>query len=129
MERQRILIIDAQPAIAHGLAVLARGLGYEVQVAYGAEEALTRLRTSRPDLITLDLQLPHKSAWDVLRILRADRAFDQMPIVVSSDSETESSRQQAMEAGAQDYFNRNEAFEKFGEIVRQQLALLRAEVD
>lgn len=66
----RALVVDDRYDVAMGLAMLLRQLGYIVQVAYQAHEALQKGAALRPDVIFLDIGLPDLSGYDVCKEMR-----------------------------------------------------------
>ena len=78
---KKILVVEDEPVLRR---VIVRNLvahGAEVLEAETVAEAIERL-DDRPDLILLDINLPDRSGWDVLRHLRT--AGDQVPTVIVS---------------------------------------------
>ncbi|MCS6860090.1 MAG: response regulator, partial [Abditibacteriales bacterium] len=69
---QKILIVEDEKLLVESLTFNLRKAGYEVVVAYDGAEALTKARREYPDLIILDLMLPHVAGIDVCRILRRE---------------------------------------------------------
>jgi len=67
-----ILIVDDNPTNLKLARVLLTSEGYTVRVASEAEEALAVLRTFRPRLILMDLQLPGMDGLELTRRLKAD---------------------------------------------------------
>ena len=55
---KKILVIDDNRVVLTAMSFMLRGSGYEVQLAESGADALTSLRTDRPDLILLDLDFP-----------------------------------------------------------------------
>jgi CheY-like chemotaxis protein len=80
--------------------------GYEVVCAEDGECALTMAREHKPDLILLDMILPKISGPEVLARLKKDAATADIPVVVLS-SLTEKNRQKVVEAGAEDYVEKD----------------------
>ena len=58
--------------------------GFRVAEAHDGEEAVAKARTLRPCLITLDIMLPKKDGWEVLRVLKDDVATREIPVVIVS---------------------------------------------
>ncbi len=80
---RRILIVEDEEPLRR---IIARNLtrrGYPVQEAETAEEAISLLRAGQVDLILLDICLPDRSGWDVLRGMR-ERGASVPTIVVSA---------------------------------------------
>jgi DNA-binding response OmpR family regulator len=80
---QRVIIVEDDVTLRR---IIARNLtrrGVAVIETGSAEEAITATRLDRPDLLLLDVNLPRRSGWDVLRELRS-RSIDVPTIVISA---------------------------------------------
>ncbi len=100
---QRILIVDDDPKIVRLLRASLEQAGYRVFVAYDGETALHTLRRERPDLVVLDLMLPDRDGWDVTRVMRADAALADTPIIMLTARVEHHDRIVGLELGADDY--------------------------
>jgi two-component system cell cycle response regulator DivK len=76
---------------------------YRLQEAMDGEAALGMVRTERPDLILMDVQLPKMSGLDVTRALRDDPVTANVPIIVVTSFALSGDDQRAMAAGASAY--------------------------
>ncbi len=74
--------------------------GFEVEVANDGETGLELLKSFRPDAILLDLILPKLPGVDVIKQVRAQAEFKQMPLVIFSNTYLTSIVQEAWKAGA-----------------------------
>ena len=77
-----ILVVDDERDIAEIVSELLQGEGYRTTVAYDGQEALAALREHRPDAVVLDIKMPVMDGLEVIHRMRADPAFQDMPIVV-----------------------------------------------
>jgi CheY-like chemotaxis protein len=102
----KILLVDDSKAILHEHERVLHKAGYEVVCAEDGELALKLAREQKPDLILLDMILPKISGPEVLARLKLDAATADIPVVVLS-SLTEKNRQKLIEAGAEDYVEKN----------------------
>jgi CheY-like chemotaxis protein len=102
----KILLVDDSKPILHENERVLHKAGYEVVCAEDGESALIRARESQPDLILLDMILPRISGPEVLARLKKDARTANIPVVVLS-SLTEKNRQKLIEAGAEDYVEKN----------------------
>ena len=76
-----ILIVEDNPDQLHILAEMLRTAGYQVATSMGAEPALRRAKTLKPDLILTDLAMPNVSGVQLIDQLRADSETKSIPIV------------------------------------------------
>lgn len=99
--KKRILVVEDDPHIRLGLCDALDTEGYEVAECADGAQVLPLLRQRRPDLIVLDLMLPHKSGYDLCREIRA--AKDRVPILILSAKGQEIDKVVGLELGADDY--------------------------
>jgi CheY-like chemotaxis protein len=102
----RILLVEDSLPIRRANESALRKAGYEVICAEDGESALKQAQQGNPDLILLDMILPKMSGPEVLQRLRTDPQTAGIPVVVLS-SLTEKNRQKLIEAGAEDYIEKN----------------------
>ena len=97
----KILIVDDDPDIRMAIGSVLRSRGYGVVEASDGEEALARLRGEKPDLMLLDLMLPKKDGFAVVKELSdSQEDCSDIPIlVVSSIREEASHRRYELEVG------------------------------
>jgi PAS domain S-box-containing protein len=79
-----VLVIEDEPGAQELLASYLEPLGIRTESASTADEGIRKARDLRPDAITLDLLMPGKSGWRVLRDLRALAETSEIPIFVVS---------------------------------------------
>jgi len=80
---ERVLLVEDEPVLRRVVARNLRGRGIGVVEAETAAEAVEVARADPPDLMLLDINLPDRTGWDVLRALRS-QAMDVPTIVVSA---------------------------------------------
>jgi two-component system alkaline phosphatase synthesis response regulator PhoP len=103
VDRKRILVVDDEIYIVHILEFTLTMEGYEVLTAADGEEALRRLEQDRPDLVVLDIMMPKVDGYEVLRRIRADEEFHQLPVILLSAKGRPLDRETGLEIGADDY--------------------------
>jgi CheY-like chemotaxis protein/tetratricopeptide (TPR) repeat protein len=97
----RVLCVDADRSYCEILARTFRAEGYDVHTAHDGESALQKLRTVRPDLVTLEVLLPKRDGFSVLEALRAEPASQATPVLLLTGcSPTPAYRQRAQQLGA-----------------------------
>jgi DNA-binding response OmpR family regulator len=97
----RILVVEDTPAYAEALERTLALEGHRVLLATRAQEALARARAEPPDLVVLDLGLPDKDGYHVLRELRARGA--EYPVLILSGRSLEADKVEGFRLGADDY--------------------------
>lgn len=80
--KKTILIIDDEPDTLTYFSNLLQDDGFETRVAENIEEAMKKIRESRPDLITLDISMPEASGVRCYRDLRGNEEWKTIPIVM-----------------------------------------------
>lgn len=102
----KILLVDDSKTMLHENQRVLKEAGYEVVCAEDGLSALKLARELMPDVILLDMILPKMSGPDVLRALKADAKTADIPVIVLS-SLTEKNRDKLVEAGAEEYVEKN----------------------
>jgi CheY-like chemotaxis protein len=77
--------------------------GYRAATAANGEEALQKAFSLRPDVIVMDLWMPHLDGWESIRRLKASPATAEIPILVLTGDAYAQARQEAVDAGCQAY--------------------------
>ncbi|MGI8998848.1 MAG: response regulator transcription factor [Candidatus Limnocylindria bacterium] len=95
-----ILVVDDEPKITQLVRDYLERAGFAVVTAGDGREALMRARTEHPDLVVLDLGLPHLDGLDVTRQLRRDA---DLPIIMLTARDDETDKLVGLELGADDY--------------------------
>lgn len=115
----RILIVEDDPRISTPLEKGLRINGFKTAIVRDGYAALQIARSADFDLLLLNLGLPGKDGWDVLRELR-DRG-EQMPIIILTARDSVADRVKGLTAGANDYVIKPFSFQEL--LARVQLRL------
>ncbi|WP_324719832.1 hybrid sensor histidine kinase/response regulator [Salinimicrobium sp. HB62] len=83
-EKISVLIVDDEPAQLGLLKELIRNAGMSYRTAQNGKEALKKIRTSRPDLVLTDIQMPKMNGFELLKKIRKDPALKELPVVALS---------------------------------------------
>ncbi|HUJ31409.1 MAG TPA: response regulator, partial [Candidatus Acidoferrum sp.] len=100
MTSAKILVVDDEPQIRRVLRTTLTSQGYAANEAKSGDEALELIRTERPDLILLDVNMPGRSGLETCREIRSG---SDIPIIMLTVRNTERDKVQALDAGADDY--------------------------
>jgi two-component system response regulator MtrA len=98
--RGRVLVVDDDPALAEMLGIVLRTEGFDPAFVADGDRALAAFRTTKPDLVLLDLMLPGTDGIDVCRQIRAESGT---PIVMLTARGDTVDVVLGLEVGADDY--------------------------
>ncbi|MBU6157387.1 MAG: response regulator transcription factor [Bacteroidetes bacterium] len=104
--KKKILIADDEQDILEILEYNLQAEGYVVIKAKDGLEALELARKNQPDLIILDVMMPHKNGMEVCQILRSQPEFFDTLILMLTALSDESNHVKGLEYGADDYINK-----------------------
>ncbi|MGH7768945.1 MAG: response regulator [Candidatus Binatia bacterium] len=82
MEKKTVMIVDDSRTIAWILRETLESLGYRVRCAYNGEDALELIDTQRPDLVILDVMLPHMDGLEVLTRIKGSPETYSIPVIM-----------------------------------------------
>jgi DNA-binding response OmpR family regulator len=100
----KILIVDDDEAITINMAPFLERTGFRVDVASNGEECLEKINQFKPDIIVMDVLMPHLNGREVLRRLR--QAGNWLPVLLLTQVGNATERAMALEEGADDYLNK-----------------------
>lgn len=100
MKAATILVVDDEPQIRRVMRTTLTAEGYAVIEARDGAEALEKLRSERPDLVLLDMNMP---VMDGLQTCREIRSGSEVPIIMLTVRSAEKDKVRALDAGADDY--------------------------
>jgi putative two-component system response regulator len=103
---RRVLVVDDDPAIALVLGQLLEHEGYRIARASDGREALARAAEFRPDLVLLDLDMPHLGGYEVCRRLKQDPSTQLLPILILTGQSSSEARLRAWDLGADDFLTK-----------------------
>ena len=115
VEPFKILIVDDMPDNVTLLSRYMNNEGYTYVTAFNGAEALEKTRTEMPDLILLDVNMPDKDGFAVLKEIRADPIIEHIPVIIFTAARLHPDQiQTGLNLGADDYitkpFDRRELF-------------------
>ncbi|MBI3318807.1 MAG: response regulator [Candidatus Omnitrophica bacterium] len=105
-ERQKILLVDDEPDLVQLVSLRLEKSGYEVEAAYDGQQALEKVRQSKPSLIILDLMLPKLDGYKVCRLLKFDERYKKVPVLIFTARAQEQDIRLAMDCGADAYLTK-----------------------
>ena len=77
--------------------------GYEIKFALDGQEGLDMMKSTKPDLVLMDMGLPHIEDWQATTQAKEDPELKDIPIIALTAHALETDRQKALAAGADDF--------------------------
>jgi len=121
MAGETILVVDDVPVNLKLVGAVLRREGYAVQTAADGEEALEILRTSHPDLILADIQMPVIDGFELTRRVKQDERLRDIPVVALTALALQAGAAKAREAGFDGYLTKPIDTRTMGRHVRHYL--------
>jgi two-component system alkaline phosphatase synthesis response regulator PhoP len=119
----RVLVVEDDPDIAELVIRYLEKAGFAAEREVSGREALRKIAAKPPDVLVLDLMLPHVDGLEICRRLRADEKTAGMLIIMLTARGDESERIVGLEIGADDYiakpFSPNELVARVRALVRR----------
>ena len=121
----RILLADDDPDDRELFTEAAEAHGAKVQSVPNGMQLMSLLRTAEilPDFILLDLNMPEKNGKECLREIRADRRFNDIPVIIYSTSSSKKDVDETFEMGADLYITKPNSFSELKSTVKNMLEM------
>ena len=103
----KVMMVDDEPMMTDLIQAYLEDAGYaNFIVTNNPLEALPLLRSEAPDLLLLDLMMPHMSGFELLELLRADRKLRYTPVIVLTAATDANSKLRALQLGVTDFLSK-----------------------
>lgn len=97
---KRVLLIEDEPNIIEAISFILSRDGFTVHIHEDGETAMDKLRSQTPDMIILDVMLPGRSGYDILRDLRGEETTSKLPVMMLTARGQTKDRELAERLGA-----------------------------
>lgn len=102
-KKQKILIAEDDKFISRAYGNGLQQAGFEVLIAADGIKAKEMIKKNKPDLILLDLIMPEKDGFDVLKEIKKDSKLKKIPVLILSNLGQDPDMEKGKELGADDY--------------------------
>jgi DNA-binding response OmpR family regulator len=99
----KVMVVDDAYSELKLMESILRGAGHQVVTLIDGEALEDKVTTERPDVLLLDIVLPKRNGFELLRSLKRDERTRALPIVLVSSKNQESDRAWGRRQGADDY--------------------------
>jgi two-component system, cell cycle response regulator DivK len=117
----KILIVEDNALNIKLFCDLLAAHGHDPQAVTDSRQALDAAHDFAPDLVITDIQLPHVSGLDLIRLIRADKILSEVPIMAVTAYSTRDDEERIRAAGAQAYVSKPISVVRFAETVNELL--------
>jgi two-component system OmpR family response regulator len=121
-----VLIAEDEPSILRSLDFILRRAGWSIEAVTDGDAALSAVRRSMPRVLVLDVMLPKRSGFDVLKQIRADDTLRQLPVLILTAKGQAQDRRTAEELGADRFVTKPYANAEVVGAVRELMGLAPA---
>ncbi|MFH1401517.1 MAG: response regulator [Parcubacteria group bacterium] len=98
-----ILLVEDDPFLIDIYSDKFKNAGFAVETVGAGETTLDKIREKKPDLVILDVVLPHINGWEILRQIRKDQALNQTAVIIFSNLGQRSDIKKGQDLGAIKY--------------------------
>ncbi|WP_033066950.1 response regulator transcription factor [Thalassospira australica] len=102
-KRPKVLIAEDEETIVESLTFLMEKEGYEVSVATDGQTAINMIARDTPDMVLLDVMMPVRDGFEVVRAVRGDSSTQKIPIMMLTAKTREVDRRKGLELGVDDF--------------------------
>jgi two-component system alkaline phosphatase synthesis response regulator PhoP len=98
-----VLVVEDEADVAEMIRYNLGKEGYDVRLASNGTDALRQIKEAKPDVILLDIMVPHLNGWEICRRLKQDRETVAIPVIMVTGRVEEGDKVLGFEMGADDY--------------------------
>lgn len=100
---KQLLVVDDSQTVRTLISFILSSQGFEVDSAINGIDALEKIYKKNYDLIVCDINMPKMDGLTLIKVLRLQDLYRELPIIIVSTEESEEDKQKGMEAGANVY--------------------------
>ena len=100
---KKILLVEDDPFLIDIYTTKLKKVGFEVYVSRDGESALQLIEKERPDLVLLDIVLPHVDGWEILRKIKNNEKLKDIKIIILSNLGQKHEVEKGLKLGATKY--------------------------
>jgi len=117
----KILLAEDTEVVAQLISEYLKHMGYEVSIAQNGWESVVLARQERPQLILMDIMMPVMNGLDAARLIRADAALQNVPIIALTALAMPGDREQCIAAGMNDHVSKPIQMQELAQIIEYYL--------
>jgi chemosensory pili system protein ChpA (sensor histidine kinase/response regulator) len=99
-ETVKVLVVDDSVSVRKVVTRLMQSQGWEAYPAKDGIDALEKIGDTRPDIIVLDIEMPRMNGYELLSALKAQKEYEDIPVVILTSRSSYKHREKAISLGA-----------------------------
>jgi CheY-like chemotaxis protein len=104
-DQSKILLVEDDPMVVKMYQRKLTMDGFDLTLAFNGEEGLEALKKNKPDIVLLDVMMPKMNGIEMLKIIKGDPAFKDLPVVILTNlGDRQEDVQKCKDFGAEDYW-------------------------
>jgi len=103
---KKILVVDDEPNVIKSLTFVLSKEGYDVSSAANGEDAMAKIRQSKPNLMFLDVMMPKKNGYEVCQEVKCNSSLSDIHIIMLTAKGQEADREKGLNAGANEFMTK-----------------------
>jgi len=103
---KKILVVDDEPHTIRALTFVLKKEGYDVSSATNGEEAMAKVRESKPSLMFLDVMMPKKNGYEVCHEVKNDPSLSDIYVIMLTAKGQEADREKGLSLGADEFITK-----------------------
>ncbi|HZG45068.1 MAG TPA: response regulator [Allosphingosinicella sp.] len=115
---QKILIVEDNELNLKLFCDLLRAHGFEVEPVRDGRDALERARAFGPELVIMDIQMPHVSGLELIEQMKAEETLREVPVLAVTAYAARGDEERIRDAGAEGYVSKPISVMRFVEAIR-----------
>lgn len=121
---KNILLVEDDPFLIDIYRSKLKEVGFSVDTAEDGEQAITKMKDKKPDLVLLDIVLPDIDGWEILKQIKTDPELKDLKVVILSNLGQKNEVEKGVELGAVKYlikahFTPSEVVSEIKKILKQ----------
>jgi len=121
-----VLIAEDEPGILESLDFILKRAGWSIHTVTDGDAVFDAIRTLKPRVLVLDVMLPKRSGFEVLKQIKSDSAISALPVLILTAKGQQQDRRIAEELGADGFVTKPYANAEVVEAVRGLLSTTKA---
>lgn len=120
---KQILLVEDDPFLADIYTTKLKEAGFSVEVAGEGDGVIPKIREKRPDLLLLDIVLPHLDGWEIIKQIKGSEDLKNLKVIILSSLGQKNEVEKGMKLGAvkyliKDHYTPKEIVEEIKKILK-----------